>query len=149
MTQPTLMPANLGTLIQRLLESVGRTLNGLGTLNEISFSQKLPTTAIIHIDLCVRNSDMEAIMEANPIPSPANLSFPSTLSRTSSPNTLRHSLHIYHGRTGLMVNYGDTDTLLPLLEEDGGSLEDEMILPSYGKRLHMTLKLFLLIWPPP
>src|SRR6266403_671134 len=133
MTQPTLMPANLGTLIQRLLESVGRTLNGLGTLNEISFSQKLPTTAIIHIDLCVRNSDMEAIMEANPIPSPANLSFPSTLSRTSSPNTLRHSLRIYYGRSAWIVNSADMDTLLASLGENVGFSVGETIQLSFEK----------------
>src|SRR6266403_5458871 len=145
MTQPTLMLVNLGTLIQQLLESVGQTCHGLEALSVTSNSRNHRTIDITLTGLCVRSSDTDQTMGANPTPLPANLSFPSTLSRTSSPNTLRHSLHIYHGRTGLMVNYGDTDTLLPLLEENGGSLEDEMILPSYGKRLHMTLKVVSLI----
>src|SRR6266403_1364785 len=140
MTQPTSTHANLGTLIQRLLEYVGQALNGLGTLNEISFSQKLPTTAIIHIDLCVRNSDMEAIMEASPIPSLDKPNSPSMLYRTSNPNISKHFLPIYRGRSGWTISSAAMDSLLHSLGVSDGFSEGEMIQLSFEKLSLMTPK---------
>src|SRR6266403_4929511 len=125
--------AKAETLIRQLQEFAGPTLNGQVILREIRFVLSNPTTATILIDLCARNSAMDQTMGANPIPSPANLSFPSTLSRTFSPNTLRHSLRIYYGRSAWIVNSADMDTLLASLGENVGFSVGETIQLSFEK----------------
>src|SRR6266403_3501234 len=137
MTQPTSKHVTQETHIQPLLESVGLLLDGPATLNKIRLSRSLLTIATTLIDLCARNSDTDQTTEENQTPSPVNPSSPSTTFTTSNLHTFEPSHRIWFGTHGLIISSADMDTLLRSLDANGGSLEDVMTLPYYGRRLLM------------
>src|SRR5882724_1017664 len=134
------MPSRQETFIQQLLEFVGRSFHGPGTLHEINISLNGHITVITLTALCAKSSDTEATTVANPKPSPSRPTSPNPLSSDSNQNTSRPSLLIFAGTHGLVTNSESLDILLALLAESGGSLEGEMILQPSGKPLHITLK---------
>src|SRR5882724_2803079 len=123
MTGDTSMLLNLETCIQQWLVSAGLISDGPEISAEIKRSPNKYTTGIIHIDLCVKSLDTEATTEANLQPSPSRPTSPSQSSSNSSLNTSTLSLVIYDGTDGPTMNSRRLGSLLPLLEERGGSLE--------------------------
>src|SRR6266478_398272 len=117
------MRSNLGTCTQLLLEYVGQDLIGQVTFEETKLLQNDHSIVITHTVSCVRSSDTEATTEANLQPSPSRPTSPSQSSSNSSPSTSTLSLVIYDGTDGPTMNSRRLGSLLPLLEERGGSLE--------------------------
>src|SRR6266436_893013 len=117
------MPLNLATSIRQLLESVGLILDGRVTCEEIKLSLNSHSIGIILIASCARSLDTAPTIKANLQPSPSRPTSPSQSSSNSSLNTSTLSLVIYDGTDGPTMNSRRLGSLLPLLEERGGSLE--------------------------
>lgn len=132
------MQSSLEIFIQRLLEFAGQNSHGPVTL---SWTKRLPsglTTDITLTASCVRNSAMEAIMEANQQPLPSRPSSPSPSSSDSSQYTFEHSLAILSGNGGWLPNYDVLDALRRSLEESDGFMGGVAIQLRSGRLLLMT-----------
>src|SRR6266436_2119490 len=117
------MRSNLGTCTQLLLEYVGQDLIGQVTFEETKLLQNDHSIVITHTVSCAKSSAMAPTTGASPQPSPSRPTSPSQSSSDSSINTSTLSLVIYDGTDGPTMNSRRLDSLLPLLEERGGSLE--------------------------
>src|SRR5882724_7250396 len=117
------MPLNLETFIQQLQEFVGLGCHGQVSLSMTKASPSNHTIVTIAIGSCAKSWDMAPTTEANPQPSPSRPTSPSQSSSDSSLNTSTLSLVIYDGTDGPTMNSRRLGSLLPLLEERGGSLE--------------------------
>src|SRR5258705_11603710 len=127
------MPLNLETYTRLWQGSVGPDWVGQAILSEIRQSLKDHSTGTTLIVSCVRNSDMVLITADSPKPSPCRPISQSQLSSDSSPNTLPLSPLIYVGTDGSWINYSVLDTLLLLMDANGGFLDDVMIHLRKGK----------------
>src|SRR5882724_1260992 len=109
--------------VQQLREYVGPTFDGPVISSRISISQNGHSTDITLTVSCARNLAMAPTTEANLQPSPFRPTSPSQSLSDSSLNTSTLSLVIYDGTDGPTMNSRRLGSLLPLLEERGGSLE--------------------------
>src|SRR6266705_2586516 len=139
------MRSKAETCIQLWLEYAGQLLDGPETLKGISLSRKDHSTVTIHIDLCAKSSDMDQIMEANLPLSPCKPTSQSQSSLDSSQSIFARFPLISVGTDGPTINSNGLDTLLHLLDERDGSLEDVMIQGHNEKGLRIILKVPLLI----
>src|SRR5882724_6243112 len=117
------MPLSLETCTQQWLESVGLTFLGPMISNEIKLLPNGRSTVITLTVSCAKSSDTAPTIKANLQPSPSRPTSPSQSSANSSLNTSTLSLVIYDGTDGPTMNSRRLGSLLPLLEERGGSLE--------------------------
>src|SRR5689334_6206293 len=86
--------------IQQLLESVGLSYHGPGTLERINISLSNPITDITHIDLCVKSWGMEVTTEDVQQRLRNKPSSQSQSSSTSSPSTSVPFHLTYVGKDG-------------------------------------------------
>src|SRR5882724_9333720 len=117
------MLLNPETFIRQWLESVGLNYRGQEISSEIKLSLNNHSIDITLTASCARNLVMAPTTEANLQPSPSRPTSPSQSSSDSSLNTSTLSLLIYDGTDGPTMNSRRLGSLLPLLEERGGSLE--------------------------
>src|SRR5712671_490052 len=118
------MQWNLEMCIQRLLESVGLTLDGRVTCEEIKLSLNSHSIDITLTVSCVRNLDTEATTEDSPKPSPCKPTSPSQSLSGFSPSTFEHFPLIRNELNGLTIHSVASGILSRLLDESGGSLAD-------------------------
>src|SRR5882724_2437178 len=110
--------------IQQLLEFVGRSFHGPGTLHEINISLNGHITVITLTASCARSSDTAPTTAANQKPSPSRPTSPNPLSSDSSPNTSEPSQHISAGTLLWTALSKEADILSRLLAGSDGSSVD-------------------------
>src|SRR5712671_3234209 len=98
------MQSNLAMSTRQLLESVGLTLDGRVTCEEIKLSLNSHSIGITLTASCARNWDTEATTEASPKPSPCKPTSPNPLSSGSSPSTSKLFPLIYVGINGPTIH---------------------------------------------
>lgn len=135
MTQSIWKPANLGTLTQQLLESVGLNLAGQAILQWIKLEQRHPITDTIHIDLCVRSSDMAPIMEVSLQLSQPKPNSPSPSSSSFSQSISKLFRRTSDGKLTLTMSYAEWASLRHLLDGLDISGEDATTIAHFEKLL--------------